>query len=208
MRKLALMLAVLLLAAACSNGNAAGDATTTTPPTTTEAPTTIAPTTVPATTTSTAAAPVEFDSAAYRYHAVVPSGLQGVPIPAETAWDGTSPINSTGPYTDRFRLPGGELVFVYGAPTELELADFAVSGQRAKNEWHGCPETPDRQSETTFGGAAAILYAFPCGGLYVFTIYTIHDGLGVAFNQLTPPGDPVADEAAFSELLAAWSWLD
>ena len=168
---------------------------------------TVAPT--PGPTPTAEATPVEFDSAAYGYRAVFPAGeISGSPTPAAQPWDGEAVINSDGPYGDRFARPGSRLLFVYGAPTALDLAAYAEDGQRKKNDWHGCPATPERSVETTFGGTPALLYSFECGGLRVFSLYVVHDGMGVVFNQLTPPGSEAADEADFAELLAGWSWLD
>lgn len=168
---------------------------------------TVAPT--PEVTPEPEATPVVFDSAAYGYRAMFPAdAISGTPTPAAQPWDGEALIDSGGPYTDQFARPGSRLAFVYGAPTTLDLAAYAEDGQRRKNEWHDCPATPERSVPTTFGGTPALLYSFTCGGLRVFSLYVVHDGMGVVFNQLTPPGNEAADEADFAGSLAGWGWLD
>lgn len=153
--------------------------------------------------------PTVFDSVAYGYRATFPGGLLAVPpSEAQQRWDGEAVVNSDGPYTDRFYLPGNRLLFVYGASTDLDLGDYAAEGQRLKHEWHDCPETPEEAVETTFGGQPAVLHSFPCGGLRVFSVFAVRDGYGLVVNQLTPPVDVAADTAAFLELLAGWIWLE
>ena len=155
------------------------------------------------------ATPVEFDSSAYGYRAAFPAdAITGTPTAAAQPWDGDALIDSDGPHTDRCARPGSRLVFVYGDPTTLGLAAYAEDGQGQKNEWHDFPATPERSVPTTFGGTPAYLDSFMCGGLRVFSLYVVLDGMGVVFNQLTPPGNEAADEADFAELLAGWGWLD
>ncbi len=167
------------------------------------------PTATPAPSPTPAPTPVVFDSVAYGYRAAFPAGQLVVP-PTEALerWDGQAVINSDGPYTDKFYLPGNRLLFVYGAATDLQLADYAIDGQLKKHEWHDCPETPERLVDTTFGGEPAIFYSVPCQGLQLFSVFTVRDGFGLVINQLTPPVDVAADEAAFLDLLASWILLE
>jgi hypothetical protein len=215
-------LALALAVAACGSGAArsvapadvpasprASQAAVTPSPFPSSRPSDASPATAPGSTPAEAsAAPVVFDSAAYGYRAVLPaSEVASSPRAAVRPWDGTSQINSDGPDTDRFALAGSRLMFVYGAPTTLDLAGYAAAGQRLKAAWHGCPETPELARPVTFAGTPAVLHAFGCGGLRVLALFTVRDGRGLVINELAPPGDATTTQAAFEDVLAAWTWL-
>jgi hypothetical protein len=206
----ALFAALLALALAACGGSS--PASTVAPsavasPAAIAASATPAPTAEPISAPPTAApTPTVFVSAAYGYQAVFPGGgLDAAPAAAATPWDGVTPIDSGGPLTDKFYRPGSRLLFVYGAPTDLELADYTVEGQRLKSKWRDC-EQPETSVATTFAGTPAVLNSFTCLGLRVFSVYVVHEGMGVVINQLTPPGNEAADEAELTELLSGWSW--
>ena len=148
-----------------------------------------------------------FSSTVYPYRAVLPADLTTTaPTLTSTPWDGAAQIDSTGPLTDRVYLPDSRLLFVYGAPTDLDLAAYADAGQRLKATWHGCPETPDSLTDTTFAGTPALVASFTCGGLHLLSLYTVHDDFGLVVNLMSPPGTETDDAALFARLVADWAW--
>jgi hypothetical protein len=186
---------------ACAGGPAA------TPPSLDPAPPEPTVTAPVATLTASTMPETTFDSAAYGYRALVPSSIAGIaPIAAQRPWDGSSRIDSTGPFTDHFFLPDSRLAFVYGAPTDLDLPSYAAEGQRLKAAWHGCPATPDGATDATFSGTAATVHSFDCGGLHLLSLFVIRDGFGLVVNLMSPPGSGSSDRAVFDRLIAGWSW--
>jgi len=214
----ALIAAIVVLAAgACSAGGLA-TGTATVPPMTPRAsvppvlpspsPAAASPAVVATPMASSTPGSVAFDSTAYGYHAVIPGDeVAGDPVLAAHPWDGRSQVNSDGPSTDHVRLSDSRLLFVYGAPTELSLADYAAAGQRLKASWHGCPELPERTLASTLDGSPALIHAFTCGGLRVLSLFTVRDGAGLVVNELVPPGSPAGEPEALQALLAGWTWL-
>lgn len=226
----AVLLAIaVLLAAGCSSagqgtagassapsgGSTAPAATsvpaTTAPPPATVAPasTTAVPTTVPSASASVAPvasasvpppSPAVLVSPFYAFSLGLPVGWR--PQGAIQAWDGTSRVNSDGPYVDRALGPGSKLFFVYGAPTDLDLAAWSAQGQKDVNAWHGCPATAESETDVTIGGLPGRLHAFHCQGLYVMKAFAVKDGFGWAFNQIGPPTQEAADTGAFEAMLA------
>lgn len=206
-----IVLALAVIACSASPAAAPGTSPAATAPPTPSTATPPAASVTPAPTprpTPTPVAPITFDSAAYGYRATIPADLvNGPAAPASQPWDGVGQINSDGLHVDRFPLTGSRLVFVYGAPTDLPLAAYATEGQRLKAAWHGCPETPDTAVDAAFDGTPARLHAFDCGGLRVLSLFVVVDGAGLVVNQLAPPGDPAATQAAFEDLVAGWTRL-
>ena len=213
---------VVLLAAGCGTGGSgaagASSAPTEGPTAPTSAPTPVmpAPTTVtPAASEapsgaagdassaapSSPAGPATITSPFYAYSLTFPA-LGWSPQPAPTRWDGKARIDSNGPLVDRATGPGSKLFFVYGAPTDLDLAAWSAKGQADVNRWHGCPATAESEADITIGGTPARLHAFHCNSLYVIKAFAVRDGFGWAFNQLSPPGQEPADTAALSAMLA------
>ncbi len=197
---------LLLCAAACSSSVATSPSVA---PTTAVTPSP-EPTDEPATSDPSSVPPdIVFESADYRYLARIPGDqAAGEMIAAREAWDAASRIDSTGPLTDHAYLAGSRLVFVYGAPTDLELEAFAVASQEQKASWHGCPAAPESSTPVAFDGTPAILVDFDCGGLHLLSLYVVRDGFGLVVNLMNPPGKVVEDRAAFDRLLADWRWTD
>lgn len=199
----ALAVAVAVLVAGC--GGAAATATPAPTPAPTAAP---APTASPAPTTATTASPTAtpaaFTSAAYGYRAVFPGAWR--PKQASKPWDGTSRIDSDGPYTDQVPIPGSILFFVYGAPTDLDLDAYAAKTQADMVAWHACPEVPAGTADLALDGTPGRLHEMACLGLFVQKLMVVRDGKGLVVNMLAPPGS--ADEARqlLRDLVATMIW--
>lgn len=168
------------------------------------------PAATPAPTGATVApvpAPTVFTSTIYGYRGVFPAGqLTNPPVSAETPWDGTSTINSDGPFVDRFPLSEGRYLFVYGNPTPLRLAAYAAEAQRLKAAWHGCPKTPETSAPASFSGVSALLTSFPCQGLRVFSLYAVRKGRALVINQFASEGDTAAQARELLLLTEGWVW--
>jgi hypothetical protein len=150
---------------------------------------------------SSPAAPATITSPFYAYSLTFPASGWS-PQPARTRWDGMAQIDSNGPFVDRATGPGSNLFFVYGAPTDLDLAAWSAKGQMDVNRWHGCPATAESEADITIGGTPGRLHAFHCNSLYVMKAFAVRDGFGWAFNQLSPPGLEPDDTAALTAMLA------
>lgn len=212
----------VLLVAGCSTGSSGAAGASSAPaegptaPGSAPTPVTPAPATVaPAASEAPSAAPADASSAApsspagpatitspfYAYSLTFPASGWS-PQPAPTRWDGEARIDSNGPLVDRATGPGSKLFFVYGAPTDLDLAAWSAKGQVDVNRWHGCPATAESETDITIGGTPGRLHAFHCNRLHVMKAFAVRDGFGWAFNQLSPPGQEPADAAALSAMLA------
>ena len=201
---------VALALAACSSGAGSPSVPASVPAATAAPPASAAPTSVASAANAVSSpAATTFGSPAYRYRMPVPASLlAGAQVLASAPWDGTVQLDSDGPYTDKAYLVGNRLLFVYGAPTELDLKGYATDIQTKKADWHGCTEAPDKITETTFDGEPALLYSFPCGGNHMQSLYAMHDGFALVVNLLSPPTDKAANAAAFGEILSGGEWTD
>ncbi|HYN47561.1 MAG TPA: hypothetical protein VER83_01770, partial [Candidatus Nanopelagicales bacterium] len=135
---------------------------------------------------------------------------------ATQPWDGTSRIDSNGPYTDQVVVPGSILFFVYGAPTDLDLDAYAARTQSQVAEWHECPANPGAgpgsepagylATNLTLDGTPGRLHRMTCLGSFVQKLMVVRDGRGLVVNMLAPPGK--VDEASrlFEELVAEMTW--
>ena len=175
---------------------------TATPAPTPTAPATTAPACSPSPTP--AATPVAFLSAAYDYAATFPAGAKA--RQATKPWDGEARIDSTGPYTDQVNLPGSILFFVYGAPTNLDLAAYAEQTQAQMVAWHDCPAAPAATSDLALDGTPGRLHEMSCLGLFVQKLMVVRDGQGLVVNMLAPPSDPDAARALLRDLVASMTW--
>jgi hypothetical protein len=160
---------------------------------------------VASTAPSAQATPATFTSPFYAYSLTFPAAGWS-PQPAQTQWDGKARVDSNGPFVDRATGPGSKLFFVYGAPTDLDLAAWSAKGQGDVNAWHGCPRTAESETDVTIGGSPGRLHAFHCQGLYVLKAFTVRDGFGWAFNQIGPPKSEAADTTRLTGLLAGVEW--
>jgi hypothetical protein len=188
--------------AACGGAAAMPTAAPATPAPATPAPATAAPTPEP--TTKPTPAPYEFTSDGYGYRITLP----GVSVPKQRiqAWDGAKRIDSDGPYTDQVRLPGSILFFVYGAPTDLDLAAYAERTQAQMVAWHSCPAVPAETSDLVLDGTSGRLHEMTCLGLFVQKLMVVRDGEALVVNMLAPPNDPEAARALFRDLVASMAW--
>jgi hypothetical protein len=206
--RLPLLLAVVFALAAC--GGASSAAPTPSPVAATPVPATPAPTPPPtpappaSPSPTPAATPVAFVSAAYGYAASFPAGTK--PRQATKPWDGEARIDSTGPYTDQVTLPGSILFFVYGAPTDLDLAAYAERTQAQMVAWHDCPAVPAATSDLALDGTPGRVHEMSCLGLFVQKLMVVRDGEGLVVNLLAPPSDPDAARALLRELVASMTW--
>lgn len=160
------------------------------------------PTGTPAASPSPSPAP--FGSAAYGYTIELPG--TAVAEPALRAWDGTSRIDSDGPFVDRVRLPGSVLFFVYGAPTALTLDEYAAETQRQMAEWHACPATPDSTADLALDGTPGRVHRMTCLGLFVQKLMVVRDGRGLVVNMIAPPDRVDEATRTFEELVAGMAW--
>jgi hypothetical protein len=157
---------------------------------------------------------IDFTSAAYGYSTTYPGSW--LTSQATQPWDGTSPIGSTGPYTDQVVVPGSILFFVYGAPTDLALDAYAAATQAQVAEWHECPADPGAgpgSEPATYAAANLALDGTPgrlhqmiCLGVFVQKLMVVRDGKGLVVNMLAPPGSQSKAEQLFRDLVAEISW--
>jgi len=108
----------------------------------------LAPTTPP--TAGPSPTPLAFVSAAYGYRVWLPADRRA--RQAQQPWDGRARIDSNGPYVDSVTLPGSIILFVYGAPTGLDLEAYATKTQAQMVAWHACPATPDSTTALALDG--------------------------------------------------------
>jgi hypothetical protein len=200
----AVVVAVLL--AACGGSTATPGLVEATPAPTTAAVATPAPTAAPTAepTAKPTPEPYEFASTAYDYRATLPGVSEA--RQALRAWDGQARIDSTGPYTDTVSLPGSILFFVYGAPTDLALDDYAARTQEQMVSWHECPVTPDSATDLTLDGTAGRLHRMTCLGAYVQKLMVVRDGQGLVVNMIAPPGTEDKASKLFEDLVAGMTW--
>ncbi len=152
---------------------------------------------------------VTMASTLYPYTLTVPGDAVAVPpTRATVAWDGTNKINSADTQTDWLLFEGGRTFFVYGAPTDATLTDFAASSQAQVAEWHGCPDQPESTADVTVGGAPGRLHVFHCGGYLVMKLMTVSDGFGLVLNQLTTDADPATEQSLLLDRIAGLTWTN
>jgi hypothetical protein len=195
------VLAVALALAACGGADATPTLVPATPAPATEAPRSTA---TPEPTPKATPPPYAFASNAYRYEVVLP----GVSVARQALqpWDGEARIDSDGPYTDKVRLPGSVLFFVYGARTALTTDAYAAQGQAQTAAWHGCPATADAVDEVAVSGTPGELHEFVCQGLFVQKLMVVRDGQGLMLNMLAPPRGEVDPRALFRQIVAGVTW--
>jgi hypothetical protein len=194
------MVAVLL--AGCGGTTATPRSDRTTPAPTPAAVATPAATAEP--TTKPTPEPYEFRSNAYDYRVTLP-GVSNAKQ-ALRVWDGQARIDSLGPYTDKVSLPGSVLFFVYGAPTDLALDDYAARTQEQMVAWHECPVKPDSATDLALDGTAGRLHRMTCLGAYVQKLMVVRDGQGLVVNMIAPPGTEDEASKRFEELVAGMAW--
>jgi hypothetical protein len=154
-------------------------------------------------------ADVTVTSKRYPYTLTVPGDAVAIaPTLATAAWDGTTRIDSADAHTDWLGFEGDRTFFVYGAPIDTSLADFAASSQAQVAEWHGCPDTPESTADVTVGGAPGRLHLFHCQGLLVMKLMTVANGFGLVLNQIGPDADPAAEQALLLGRIADLSWTN
>lgn len=197
---------VAALLAACGGSTVTPGLVEATAAPTTAAAATPAPTAAPTAepTAEPTPEPYEFTSTAYDYRANLPG--VSVATQALRAWDGQARIDSSGPYTDKVSLPDSLLFFVYAAPTDLVLDDYAARTQEQMVSWHGCPATPDSATDLTLNGTTGRLHRMTCLGAYVQKLMVVRDGQGLVVNMLAPPGTEDRANALFEELVAGMAW--
>jgi hypothetical protein len=179
------------------------------------APTPAAPTRTPAAVVATPAptleptakptpTPREFSSNAYGYGAVFPGAWR--PQQATKPWDGTTRIDSTGPYTDQVPIPGSILLFVYGAPTALDLDAYAAKTQADMVSWHACPTVPTAVADVALDGAPGRLHEMTCLGLFVQKLMVVRAGKGLVVNMLAPPARTDEARELLRDVVAQMTW--
>lgn len=196
------------LLSGCAGGTSSPSPSTAPSPSTSPVPSP-SPSATPSSAASPSMASTTFVSAAYGYSVVVPSEATSItPEQAEWAWDGAEQIDSNGPLTDKVWLPDSRFVFVYGGPTTESLLDYATARHLQTAEWHDCPVEPDTATDTTLGGEPARLHSFECQGVHILKLMAVRDGYGLVVNQMAPPRDDAADEAALLDFVETLSWAD
>jgi hypothetical protein len=200
----ALLTAATLLVAACGGSAATPASVPATPAPTAEAVAT--PTATAEPTTKPTPKPYEFASSAYDYVVTLP----GVSVAKQALqpWDGESRIDWVGPHTDQVILPGDVRFFVYGSPTDLDLADYAAMIQAQSATWHDCPAQPSDVTDLAVGETIGQLARMRCvGDAYVQKLVLVGDGEGLVVNLLAEPAvDTGEADALFEELVAAMTW--
>ena len=144
----------------------------------------------------------------YGYTAALPAGWRLV-TQAKQQWNGTGAPGDGDSVVDLYTGPGGVEAWVYAAPTNENLAAYAITTVRVAGAVHDCPAVPQTSQAITIGGAPARLLDTQCPALTSFLVelaVTIHHGVGVVIGSQNPsgtaPGDWPADRAAFREFLA------
>ncbi len=186
-----------------------GSTATPSPVPATPAPTPVAVATPAATaepTTKPTPEPYEFTSNKYDYVATLPGA--SVAKQALQPWDGESRIDWVGPYTDQVLLPDGVRFFVYGSPTDLDLAAYATIIQEQSARWHDCPVQPSDVTDLAMGETNGQLARMRCtGDAYVQKLVLVGDGEGLVVNLLADPAvDTGEADALFEALVAALTW--
>ena len=198
----AVVVAVLL--AACGGSTATPASVLVTPAPTPEAAAT--PTATAEPTPEPTPPPYEFGSSAYDYRVTLP----GVSVAKQALqpWDGESRIDWVGPYTDQVLLPDTIRFFVYGAPTDLDLATYATLILEQSGTWHDCPPRPSDVTDLAIGETTGRLARMRCtGDAYVQKLMLVSDGKGLVVNLLAEPNVDVAGvNALFEELVAEMAW--
>ena len=194
--------ALAALLAACGGTAATPASVPATPAPATPAPVTPEPTPKP--TPEPTPEPYERASDAYDSRVTLPGA--SLVRQALRAWDGEARIDSDGPFVDRVSLPGSILFFVYGAPTDLDLAAYAAKSQAQVAEWHDCPTRPASVTDLPLDGTAGKLHQMTCLGVFVQKLMVVRDGQGLTVNMLAPPN--VVDDASqlFEDLVATMTW--
>ena len=190
--------ALAALLAACGGTAATPASVPATPAPATPAPVTPEPTPKPT------PEPYSLASDAYDYRVTLPGA--SLVRQALRAWDGEARVDSNGPFVDRVSLPGSILFFVYGAPTDLDLAAYAAKSQAQVAEWHDCPTRPASVTDLPLDGTAGKLHQMTCLGVFVQKLMVVRDGQGLTVNMLAPPN--VVDDASqlFEDLVATMTW--
>jgi hypothetical protein len=180
----------------------------TTPAPTAEAVATPEPTAEPTQgpTTKPTPPPYPFASSAYGYRMTLP----GVSVAKQALqpWDGEARIDWVGPYTDQVLLAGDLRFFVYGSPTDLDLAAYAAIIQEQSATWHDCPAQPSDITDVAVGPTIGQLVRMRCtGDAYVQKLVLVADGEGLVVNLLAEPAvDTGEANALFEDLVAAMTW--
>ncbi len=159
----------------------------------------LAPTTPP--TAGPSPTPLAFVSAAYGYRVWLPADRRA--RQAQQPWDGRARIDSNGPYVDSVTLPGSIILFVYGAPTGLDLEAYATKTQAQMVAWHACPATPDSTppSPWTAPRAAAPM---TCRAVRA-ELMSVLRRQGPS-TTCCPPGSRAGAEQLFRDLVATLRW--
>ena len=210
------LIAVLALAAALAACGGAATRAPATPatPAAVASPTPAAPTPTATPSPTPSASPVAFRSTAYGYATSYPGGW--LVDQAKQAWDGEARIDSNGPYVDSMILPGSILFFVYGAPTDLDLAAYADRVQAQVADWHACPAVPGTgpgsepasylATDLALDGTPGRLHRMICLGSFVQKLMVVRDGKGIVLNMLAPPGSQAEAVQLFRDLVAGITW--
>lgn len=206
------LLTAAMVIAACGGSAATPASVPATPAPTAEALATPQPTAEPTQeptqepTTKPTPPPYAFASSAYGYRMTLP----GVSVAKQALqpWDGETRIDWVGANTDQVLLAGDFRFFVYGSPTDLDLAAYTTMIQEQSATWHDCPAQPSDVTDLAVGETVGQLARMRCtGDAYVQKLVLVSDGKGLVVNLLAEPAvDTDEADALFEELVAAMTW--
>ena len=144
----------------------------------------------------------------YGYTETLPAGWR-LATQASRRWNGKGAPGDGDNVVDLFVGPGGVEAWVVAAPTNKNLAAYAIATVLTAGAVHSCPAVPQSNRAITIGGAPARLLDTQCpagSGFLVEIAVTIHHGIGFVFGSQNPSGevptDQRADRAAFRNFLA------
>jgi len=137
-------------------------------------------------------------------------------IPAQTAWDGNSPVGHDDPIVDQLFAPQvsgrcptvplcGPIGWAYAAPTTASLATYVKDRDAADARDHPCPTAPQTAVSITIDDEPGVLeskHCAPVGGILVLAAFTVHNGVGYDFYMQDPYRDPAAEPLDRSDFVA------
>ena len=203
-------MAVLMVTAGCASSASPPVSASTSPAAT--RPNSLMPTSTPF------PAPTLFTSSLYKYSVLFPTGWQV--IPAQSTWDGNSPIGHDDPIVDQWIGPQvadrcktvfvcGPIAWAVAASTTKSLVALAAERDVAEARDHPCPSAPESQVRVKIDGEAGLLASKHCPadrGLLVLRAIAIHKGIGYFFWMQDPSNEKAVepvDRADFNSLIAA-----
>jgi hypothetical protein len=159
-----------------------------------------------------------FTSPLYKYSVNLAAGW--LVIPAQTPWDGRSPVGHDDPIVDQLIAPQvpnrcatvfvcGPLAWAYATPTTRSLDAWVADQDASDARDHPCPPSPQTRVSVKVDGEPGVLESKHCpqdGGILVMSAHTIRDGVGYAFYLQDPSGEPGVeplDQSDFRALLGA-----